>query len=261
MATDDTEHGRFLLFLDILGFRRMVETKRPYEVYQSVNQVLVHAYAEKLSPDYDTIHFSDTFVIYSKSPGYSPRLFYELLNLTCSNLAWSLAKGIPLRGALTFGEFSVTPDWGGRFQVFFGKALHEAYDQERKRKLITITLCANGFRPLTREGFEPLRKRMEMGVVTRKGDDLVLLPIPNLPCAFIEMKEQGLSKPEQFNKAVLNDLQAFRFLIENAKKYSEQPDSPEYAKYQGTVEFLREALSKECFEWAEAMSRKAGTGG
>jgi len=56
--------GRFVLLLDILGFKEMLRAQSPDEVCAVVEDVLAECdnWTERHHNDFDTIHFSDTLL-------------------------------------------------------------------------------------------------------------------------------------------------------------------------------------------------------
>lgn len=138
--------GRYLLFLDILGFSELVETKSVKEVYAVVDNAL-QAFGrwEELNALFKTIYFSDTFVFYQDPKGYGDWAFLDIYAIGGMVLSALLAAGIPARGAISFGEFEVELDSSGRHQVYFGKALIEAYQAEQKEKWIGITILPSAW--------------------------------------------------------------------------------------------------------------------
>ncbi|MBP6058889.1 MAG: hypothetical protein KA524_10850 [Nitrosomonas sp.] len=125
--------SRYLLFLDILGFSELVETQSVEEIYAVIDDAL-NAFGrwEELNGLFKTIYFSDTFIFYQEPKGYGNWAFLDVYAIGGMVLSALLAKGIPARGAISFGEFEVKLDATGRHQVYFGKALIEAYKAEQR---------------------------------------------------------------------------------------------------------------------------------
>ena len=63
--SNSLNEGRYLLFLDILGFSDLVETRPTKEIYDVIDSAL-NAFGrwEKLNGQFKTIYFSDTFLFY-----------------------------------------------------------------------------------------------------------------------------------------------------------------------------------------------------
>jgi len=140
--------GRYLLYLDILGFSERVKTQSPEEIYQIIDDAL-HSFSrwEQLNDAFKTIYFSDTFLFYSEAEGTGKYGFLDIYAIGAMLFSALLAKGIPTRGSITFGEFIVKADSSGKHNVFFGKALIEAYEAEKKENWIGITILFSAWHP------------------------------------------------------------------------------------------------------------------
>tara|TARA_R110000850_G_C9979393_1_gene465811 strand:+ start:3184 stop:3645 length:462 start_codon:yes stop_codon:yes gene_type:complete len=146
MKSIDISQGRYLLFLDILGFSELVETKGTEEIYAVIDSAL-EAFGrwEELNGLFKTIYFSDTFLFYQEPKGYGGWAFLDVYAIGGMVLSALLAAGIPARGAISFGEFEVQLDSTGRHSVYFGKALIEAYKAEQREKWIGITVLPSAW--------------------------------------------------------------------------------------------------------------------
>jgi len=67
----DLNQGRYLLFLDILGFSELVETKGPKEIYSIIDNAL-QAFGrwEELNGLFKTIYFPHTILFFQAPQGY-----------------------------------------------------------------------------------------------------------------------------------------------------------------------------------------------
>lgn len=141
--------GRYILYLDILGFSDLVQTKSPDEVYESIDSMIKEFYSwEKMNRDFDILYFSDTIVFYQKPLGWGSWAFSDIYIF--SVVIWSslAAIGVPTRGAISFGQFEVKSDSGGRHNIYFGNALIEAHREESAKysnKWIGILVCTSAW--------------------------------------------------------------------------------------------------------------------
>lgn len=255
--------GRYLLLLDILGFRKMIETLPAQEIYAKINSMLDSARANQfLFGSLRFIYYSDTLLMYSDPPGYERIDFTHLLIAAGAATTGLLAKHIPVRGALAFGDFVVAADWGGSHQIFFGKAHIEAYDAEKEEKWIGVKICRSAYKHSVAYNTGALQKDFDSGRLKKREQDGALLfsPLPNLVCSFWNQKEREESSVSEGWDClgVQNDLRAFRFLYDQHKAYSQSGDTSSSVamKYRNTIEFLRDGLPEGCFEWAEEASAK-----
>jgi hypothetical protein len=119
--------GRFVLCLDILGFKEMLRVQSAEAVCGVIEDVLAECdnWTEHDHNDFDTIHFSDTVLLYARREG-TYREWYDDLVFIGSRICNRLfAQGIAVRGAMGFGPFLTKKS--GRHLVFLGQALVDAY--------------------------------------------------------------------------------------------------------------------------------------
>lgn len=134
---------RWVCYFDILGFQErlkrhgMVDTVHWY--FQSREIV------ESLIRKKHRLHlhcFSDTFLIYSSDDGGASFAQIEQAARWIVNL--NLAKRIPLRGAVSFGEMYVVEE----DNVYIGNPLNEAYRHGENQNWIGFFLCRSATRRL-----------------------------------------------------------------------------------------------------------------
>jgi len=122
------KNNRFVCYLDIMGFKDMVMRKSHDEIYELLSDLSKNRQSLEtpiLDTDYSdaikTVSFSDSIVIFTKdSSPYS----FTLLTLSVSWLfAKAIESGVPLKGALSFGQMS----FNASRQIFFGQPLIDAY--------------------------------------------------------------------------------------------------------------------------------------
>lgn len=125
-----TTNTRFIIFLDVMGFKDFVARHTHDYVYESM---------EKLSKTRDTIDsifnskdgdyksmvystsFSDSIILFSKDDSLD-----SLASITISScyiMAEALKESIPVKGAMAHGQISVNKEK----QIYFGQPLIDAY--------------------------------------------------------------------------------------------------------------------------------------
>ncbi|RLA43090.1 MAG: hypothetical protein DRR42_22335, partial [Gammaproteobacteria bacterium] len=180
------KQGRYLLFLDILGFSQLVETKSAEEIYSVIDDALkAFERWEELNGSFRTIYFSDTFIFYQDPKGYGDWAFLDVYAIGGMVLSALLAEGIPARGAISFGEFEVKLDTSSRHQVYFGKALVEAYQAEQREKWVGITILPSAWRPYEANNPGVIDTFATEGVWSKRRDDVLLLNpllLPTVDC-------------------------------------------------------------------------------
>lgn len=249
------KQGRYLLFLDILGFSQLTEEKKAEEIYSIIDHALkVLNRWEDINRLFKTIYFSDTFIFYQEEKGYLDRYFLDVYAIGGMILSALLAQGIAARGAISYGEFEVKLDSSNKHQVYFGNALIEAYKAEQRENWIGITILESAWRPWEANNTGCV-KAFEKEKAWRKRHDGILMLNP-----FIKLRSWYLSDlMGEINKPYMewdmpefpNDIKGFKFLRDQAKDYSELGDfsGPIAVKYHSTIAFLRDILGKEMYEW------------
>lgn len=254
--------GRYLLFIDVLGFSELVQTQSAESVYVVVDEAL-RAFGrwEELNQQFRTLYFSDTFIFYQASEGYGDWAFLDVYAIGAMVLSALLAKGIPARGAITFGEFVVRQDSSTKHQVYFGKALIEAYRAEQRENWIGITIQPSAWRPYEAKNPGTVAAFESEGVWMKRNDEVLLLsPFIKLrgwyPLALIGEVDRPYLK---WNEPEFpNELRALKYLVDEAKMYSESGDltSKVASKYHTTVKFCEQVLGRDQFAWAIAAAEE-----
>lgn len=247
--------SRYLLFLDILGFSELVETKSVEEIYAVIDDAL-NAFGrwEELNGLFKTIYFSDTFIFYQEPKGYGNWAFLDVYAIGGMVLSALLAKGIPARGAISFGEFEVKLDATGRHQVYFGKALIEAYKAEQREAWIGIIILPSAWRPYDNHNPKTIDALADERVWSKRDDEILLLnPFIKLRGLYSSALIGEVDKPYSKWDApeFPNDILGFKFIRDQAERYAAKNDftSSPAIKYHATERFLRNILGKELFDW------------
>ncbi len=247
--------GRYLLFLDILGFTNIVETRNTQEIYDIVDNALKDfGRWEELNGLFKTIYFSDTFIFYQAPKGYGDWAFLDIYAIGGMLLSALLSKGIPARGAITFGEFEFRLDTSERHQVYFGKALIEAYKAEQREKWIGITILPSAWRPYEQQNPGMINAfALEKTWLKRDDEVLLLNPFIKLRSWYPLALMGDVDKPYSNWDApeFSNDIMGFKFLREQAELYCKRNDftSPEAIKYHTTIRFLECIFGEKLFAW------------
>lgn len=111
-------------YLDILGFRELVRTRKPGEISR-----LLRILSESVKPEtvfksekIKSTKFSDTVI--RTVPATPQNFAFELRSILGAQVAL-IPEGIPIRGAITIGE--VVQSW----RIVYGPGVIRAYDLER----------------------------------------------------------------------------------------------------------------------------------
>ncbi|HBE69148.1 MAG TPA: hypothetical protein DDW52_13440 [Planctomycetaceae bacterium] len=245
------DDGRYLLFVDILGFSNMVESQSSDVVYETICKCLEpFDHWSKRNSQFKVIYFSDTFVFYQDSNGYGDWAFLDVYAIGGMILSSLLAKGIAARGAISFGEFVVRPDASRGRDLYYGNALIEAYKAEQAENWIGITILASAWKPFGEDRIALFERE---GVWKRRDDVLFLNPFIRLLGWYDHAKLGEIEGPmEEWDVPEFpNDIAGFRFLHQKASEYAESNDftSRIATKYHSTIHFLREVFDFR-YDWA-----------
>lgn len=131
---EDTKN-RFVAFIDILGFKNLVDTKTHHMVFNKLSS-LVDSF-KKIKRDAPTLRiwmFSDSILIMSVDDSEASAdniLFYTSLIITRALDVELLAKG-----GIAFGQFTADFDKS----IFFGKPLIDSYLLQEDMKMSSVIL-------------------------------------------------------------------------------------------------------------------------
>ena len=201
-------------------------------------------------------------MFYQVPKGYGNWAFLDVYAIGSFILTALLAKGIPARGAITFGDFDVVDGAQGNHQVYFGTALVNAHRAERRENWIGITIEPSAWHPYASEN--PLNiGAFEDEKVWLKRDDEVLLLNP-----FVKMRvwhrddsigEITVPYLEWDQPEFPNEIRAFAFLEKTAESYSKSNDftGRVATKYHATSAFVRQIFGPELYEWACKISKES----
>lgn len=120
--------NRFVVYIDIMGFKDMV-TKTPHQkIYQMMKKIekekqnLLNINWRNRGTDLvDSTTYSDSIMLYSKTGSYSS--LRSLLATTAALLNTLFIENIPFTGAMAFGKMTLDPD----NSIYFGQPLIDAY--------------------------------------------------------------------------------------------------------------------------------------
>lgn len=124
-------NNRFVIFIDIMGFKDFVARHNHEEVYEkmlklsSVREIIEKALNEAMAKEYSnkvySTSFSDSIIIFSKSDDLES---FKAVSIVASILFSSATiNSVPMKGAFAYGKISVNRDK----QIYFGQPLIDAY--------------------------------------------------------------------------------------------------------------------------------------
>jgi len=241
---------KYLFYLDILGFKELIKEKSPDDLYNTIDKCLNIFYTWEGHNDlFSTLYFSDTIIFYQTSEELKTTAFldiYAIAGLIYSSL---LAEGIPVRGSITFGEFTVKQDSKGKNSIYFGSALIEAIDLEKKENWVGIIIsnfAYSGIESYIIDAF------IRENVFEKREDGCLLLN----PFCHIRSISFGGEPYEDVGEPFLDELKAVKYLLSKEKEFSLKAPCRVYDKYANTVAFLKRVMKDGLFEMIEKMIKK-----
>jgi hypothetical protein len=259
------KEGRYVLLLDILGFSELVTSVPADAVYNRIDTMLqTFAGWERFNRDFGVLYFSDTVVFYQIAAGWGSWAFSDVYAI--GSMVWSAlaAGGIPTRGAISFGPFTVKADSRGRHNVFFGDALVEAYRAEQARanaNWIGISICPSAWQAVEYGDPGSFAMLVKEGRFRRAGSVYRVNPLIRLgsPCsgAYYDHLIGEITGPWEnwLAPEFPNEVKAIDFL-ESCSGDASLP-SKVRAKYQHTVRVLRKLIDPAVYAWAMELAAQS----
>lgn len=139
---------RFVLFMDILGFKELVLKNSHEDIYAKLN--ILKEFSQKLdnsenwiketqieSDQTRTVTFSDSLIVFSKGNtiGDAHKIIVQAIGITRT----AFKHNIPIKGAISFGQISVDFEKS----VFFGQPIIDAYLLHEDLKQLSVILDHN----------------------------------------------------------------------------------------------------------------------
>jgi hypothetical protein len=137
--------NRFVAFLDIMGFRDRVyresheDVKKMLESFLPAIRAVEFAFKQKpdttiIKTNTKPIIFSDSIILVSKDD--SEASIKDIFADTIWVCEEAIAKGIPIKGAIAYGEFTAAIDKS----LYFGRPLIDAYELQKELQLYGVVL-------------------------------------------------------------------------------------------------------------------------
>lgn len=251
--------GRFVLFLDILGFKQMIYSRTAEHICTVIEEVLKECdnWTSHDNSDFETIHFSDSIVLYTRQDGTYQEWYDDLLFVgarVCNRL---LEQGIPVRGSMAFGDFLVKKS--GQHLVYLGRALVDAHEAQDKKPYLGFSVSSELWRGLMRT--KKCLIDSGQGVPLSNGTFWInpLTEFDDINKARIEDKIREVFHGREDGSGYLKgELLAFRFIVDETVKLAATPGVPPKVikKYTNTVKYLRRTLGPDLFALADELSAK-----
>jgi len=173
-------------YLDILGFRELIETRSAGEISQ-----ILRILAESVEPGstfknekIQFTKFSDTVIRSMPEAKHYPRNFlFELRSILHSQIAL-IPRGITVRGAVTIGD--IVQSW----KVVYGRGVVRAYELESKKDSPPRIVIDNDALSSVKPAIERNNLTTELDALVRTEDSVCYLD-------YLRACEDELNVPEQ----------------------------------------------------------------
>lgn len=144
---ESCRHARWLGYFDLLGTRELIKTENYIGVFCSYAQAVERVMRRtKERSEIRYTWFSDTFLIYTEND--SPADFVAMDSFSRWFVYFLVMNQIPVRGAIACGDFYADRE----HNLYFGKALVEAYEYGEAQDWIGYLLCPSAVRRLNAVG-------------------------------------------------------------------------------------------------------------
>ncbi|MDY7000481.1 MAG: hypothetical protein SVS15_01700 [Thermodesulfobacteriota bacterium] len=209
---------RWVSYIDLLGFSKIVQDKDWVYAFSYYTRAIEQFIRRRgFENEVSRTWFSDTFIIYSNTE----ESFAAIESTTRWFIFFLIRAHMPVRGAMSYGDFYAD----GEKNVFFGKALIEAYSYGENQDWIGFILCPSAIKQMDVIGF-PANKMLHYSYwdVPYKRKDIYLTP--KLPAYIIGNQVQEVNG----RNACLEKLEEMK---------SRQSDGRIVQKYVNSIEFIK----------------------
>lgn len=132
----ENSSSRWLGYFDLMGTSELIRFGKTEEVFDAYQEALDHLSRwKKRHPSIYHAWFSDTFIIFSEDDS---ALSFSAIEMVCRWFIFALlSRNIPIRGALSCGEFYADRE----NSLYLGASLVDAYEWGENQDWIGFILC------------------------------------------------------------------------------------------------------------------------
>jgi hypothetical protein len=260
------DEGRFVLLLDILGFKHLVAKEPLPAIGGKIKGLLAECErwaAGRLPTGFDTILFSDTVLIYTKGTGFRHEWYDDLVFIGSRICCSMFAAGIPMRGAMSYGSFFV--ENSGRHQIYLGQALIHAHEAAEPRDQGRDFMGFKVTSATWRRRFPGPEAVCKPGRGIVQHDDSLLINVfeefqgDSAYATSSELEHYFSCRGESDDPWPQTELSAFRFIRDMERKHAAACATHSVArKYANTIQFIRKSFGEHLYEVANALADDHG---
>jgi hypothetical protein len=216
---------RWVSYFDLLGFSKIVNKGSWIDVWLPYSEAIKEVKKEYgFEPPVERIWFSDTFIFYSTDD--EKQSFPSFEEISRSFIYRLTERGIPVRGAMSFGKFYANKE----NNIFFGPALVEAYKYGEQQDWIGFILTPSAVSQMEKIGL-PICERLnyaywDIPFKSSGQPKFTPLPFTNLPAYII-----GGNIHINGRNICLEKLQQISNSLLESKNH-------EYIKYENAIRFI-----------------------
>lgn len=238
MLVRATGENQFILLIDILGFSVLCAQKNPEAVYEVVNRLVEKGRLwEDRDLGFKILYFSDTILFFQNENLPVRQAFNDLYVIASKIFTTLVSEGIPIRGAITCGQFSARLNSRRDTVVFYGKALIEAHNLEMSKKWLGISIGRSAIEKLDKEHKVML---INENIIQDATDRYLLDPFIRIRGSWAEPEIEYINDYDY-----LDEIKAIDFIKLNSVK-TELNDEIKM-KYLNTLNYLRELYTKDYY--------------
>lgn len=141
MLVPSTGKDHFLLLIDILGFSTLCRNENPEKIYQVINRLVEKGLLwQDRDLGFKILYFSDTILFYQKEILPIRQAFNDIYVIASKIFTTLASENIPIRGAISYGQFITRDNSNNHITLFYGEALVQAAELEKKSKWLGISI-------------------------------------------------------------------------------------------------------------------------
>jgi len=232
----------FLLYIDILGFSKFVEKNNPQIILSIIKSTLEYFNMwKKANQSMDVIYFSDSFIFYQNKPNYIDTAFCDIIGISQNIFNYLLSKEIPVRGAISFGDFYVDTLEKNNQKIYFGQSLVEAHRAEKRENWIGITIEESVYKQISAD-----IKASFIGESLKPSNQEHFLLNP-----FSHINYTNWDEPDVCEE-LINEIKCLKFIYKKVVEFKNKGDftSRVASKYFNTLAFFENVIDKYYLEQA-----------
>lgn len=237
MLVKATGENNFILLIDILGFSNYCKQRNEEEIYSLINEVVNNAKEiEDNSLGYKVLCFSDTIILFQKENLPVNQAFNDIYSIASLLFTTLLSRKIPIRGAITFGSFTVKMNTRNDTNLFYGKALIEAHELEETEKSLSISIAQSAIDCL---GDDKIKYLVSSKIIISKGGKYLLNPFYHIRGSVYSLKNELISDLDY-----LVEINAIKYIMDMSKQNISNAIQEKYAN---TISLLLDIFTKELY--------------